>query len=161
MESSLASFLGLGLPILGAALVAIIAYWKDQQLKRMEQHHKTEEELRRHKQRLYSKLQLSIFNLWASKGIAAREVEALCNISDGWIFASDEVLRQINIFMQTYDDSRRKRESFANRSERLQPIVAELFLRIRQDLFATQLNLSEARSSVKFYRWVGKPSESS
>jgi len=149
MESVWAYFLGLGMPVLAAAATAFFAYWRRQR-----------EELRRHKHRLYSQLQLSVFNIWAAKGIAVRDVEALCNISDAWIFASDKVLNQVNEFMKTYDDSRRKRERVSKRNERLQPIVAELFWLMRKDLFSsTDVTLEQAKQSVKFYRWVGTPSE--
>ena len=96
--------------------------------------------------------------IWAAKGFAKREVEALCKISDAWIFASDSVLKQVNIFMQKYDDSRRKRESVRIRAEKLQPIVAELFLLMRKDLFSnTKITLLDAKKSVRYYRWVGTP----
>lgn len=160
MESAWVNFLGLGIPVLAAAVAAIVAYLSAQRVKRIEQRQQREEALRRHKQKLYSTLQLSVFNIWTAKGSAAREVEALCNISDAWIFASDAVLRQVNLFMQTYDDSRRKRETASKRNERLQPVVAELFLRMRQDLFSsTDLTLKEAKRSVKYYRWVGTQAE--
>lgn len=160
MESAWVNFLGLGIPVLAAAIAAIVAYLSAQRVKRIEQRQQREEALRRHKQKLYSTLQLSVFNIWAAKGSAAREVEALCNISDAWIFASDAVLRQVNLFMQTYDDSRHKRETASKRNERLQPMVAELFLHMRQDLFSsTDLTLKEAKRSVKYYRWVGTQAE--
>jgi len=160
MQSAWVNFLGLGIPVLAAAVAAIVAYLSAQRVKRIEQRQQREEALRRHKQKLYSTLQLSVFNIWAAKGSAAREVEALCNISDAWIFASDAVLRQVNLFMQTYDDSRHKGETASKRNERLQPVVAELFLRLRQDLFSsTDLTLKEAKRSVKYYRWVGTQAE--
>lgn len=160
MEGQWVSFLGLGIPLLAAAVAAILTYWREQRLKRIEQQQQREEVLRRYKHKLYSSLQLSVFNIWAAKGIAKREVEALCNISDAWIFASDTVLREVNLFMQTYDDSRRKRETSSRRNEQLQPIVAELFLRMRQDLFSsTDLTLEEAQESVKYYPWVGRQAQ--
>ena len=157
MESQWVNFWGLGIPLLVAAVTAILAYWREQRLKRIEQQQEREEALRRYKQELYSSLQLSVFNIWAAKGIAKREVEALCKISDAWIFASDTVLRQVNLFMQTYDDSRRKGENFAKRKGKLQPIVAKLFLLMRRDLFSsTGLTPEEAQESVRYYPWVGK-----
>ena len=98
MESQWVNFLGLGIPLLVAAVTAVLAYWREQRLKRIEQQQEREEAVRRYKQELYSSLQLSVFNIWAAKGIAKREVEALCKISDAWIFASDTVLRQVNLF---------------------------------------------------------------
>ena len=121
MDSQWATLLGLGVPLLTAVFVAIFAYWKQRQAA-----------LQQYKHTLYSALQLSVFTLWASKGEFEKEVEALSSLSDAWIVASDKVLRQVNVFMQTYDNSRREQETVPERSERLQPIVAELFLRMRQ-----------------------------
>ncbi len=160
MESQWVSFLGLGIPLLAAAVAAILAYWREQRLKRIEQRQQREEALRQYKHELYSSIQLSVFNIWAAKGKEKREVEALCNISDAWIVASDTVLRQVNLFMQTYDDLRRKREPSSKRNEKLQPIVAELFLYMRRDLFRnTDLSLEEAQESVKYYPWVGRQAQ--
>ena len=146
MESQLISFLGLGIPLLAAATAAILTYWRERRLRRRAQ-----------KQKLYSDLQLGIFNIWAAKGFAEREVEALRKISDAWIFASDKVLHQVNIFMQKYDYLRREKISSDHWHEHLQPIVAELFLYMRQDLFRnTDLTLEDAQKSVKYYPWVGK-----
>lgn len=149
MDSQWTTFLGLGVPLLTAVFVAIFAYWKQRQAA-----------LQRYKHTLYSALQLSVFTLWASKGQFKKEIEALSSLSDAWIVASDKVLRQVNLFMQAYDNSRRDKDSALVRSKRLQPIVAELFLRMRQDLFPnTRLTPKEARNSVRFYRWVGKTSK--
>lgn len=157
MESQWVSFLGLGIPLLAAAVAAILAYWREQRLKRIEQQQQREAELQQYKHGLYSALQLSVFRIWASKGEFEEEVEALSSLSDAWIVASDKVLRQVNVFMQTYDNSRREQDTMPERSERLQPIVAELFLRMRQDLFpSTRLTPKEAKNSVRYYRWVGK-----
>ena len=149
MDSQWATFLGLGVPLLTAVFVAIFAYWKQRQAA-----------LQQYKHTLYSALQLSVFSLWACKGESKEEIEALSSLSDAWIVASDKVLRQVILFMQNYDDSRREHQTVRKRSERLQPIVAELFLLMRKDLFPnTRLTPKEARNSVKFYRWVGKRSK--
>ena len=71
--------------------------------------------------------------------------------------------------MQKCDDFRRKGgrkiNSVETRDEQLQPIVAELYLLMRKDLFSeglfskikTKLTSGDAKKSVKFYPWVGTP----
>ena len=141
-----------------SAYLATSAYRREQKSKRTE-----------NKQKLYSSLQHSVFTLWAAKGVVKEEVKALSEISDAWIFASDPVLVQLNMFMQECDDYRRKEDSKEDskktRDEQLQPIVAELYLLMRKDLFSeglfsnikTKLTSGEAKKSVKFYPWVGIP----